>query len=263
MFYADSHIHITQIPDWKPVIESDITNNAVQISPVCACAHSPTEWTELAHMARGKQNHIICAFGIHPQNPDTTFIQHLDSVLKGNDFCENKPDAIGEAGFDLFSSDYTFRINEQTEVWNAQTEFAQKYNLPLIIHCRRALHLIFADSKKLSRVPSVIFHSFAGSPQEARSLVKRGINARFSFGKPLLNGNKRALHCVKEIPPELLLAETDAPFQRLKNETCTKSEDIKKIYAKISEIRAVSTEYICEQLYCNFQNAFGKTTRLS
>ncbi len=245
MVYSDAHIHITQIPNWKPVTENGIS------SPVCACAHSPDEWQELSTFAQKIKQPIIISFGIHPQNPNTSYIQKMEEMIKLK-LCN----CIGEAGFDLFTDEYKLTIENQTEVWNAQLEFCQTYNLPLIIHCRHALDKIFKDAKKLSKICSVIFHSFPGSPLEAQSLLNRNINAFFSFGKPILNGNKRALACVKELSQEYILAETDAPFQTLKGESTTPASDIILVHKQIAKLRNTTLETVCTEIEKNFTNAF-------
>ncbi len=245
MVYTDSHIHITQIPHWEPVI------NKGKPSPVCACAHSPTEWKELSEYKIKKPKSVIVSFGIHPQNPDTSYIEKLERMVKNNE-C----DCIGEAGFDFFTDEYKKTIDSQTEVWNAQLELCKSYNLPLIVHCRHALDKIFADAKKLSKINAVIFHSFPGSPLEAESLLKRNINAFFSIGKPILNGNKRAIKCASELPLERLLAETDAPYQTLKGEEVTPASDIIKVYKKIAELQNTQVLKVCNSIEDNFNRAF-------
>lgn len=254
--YADSHIHISQIPDWQPVCDDCGKDVVADISPVCACSHSPEEWATLAEYAKGWGGGIVRSFGIHPQNPDVAFIEVLEGILKDGGKTCAFPDALGEAGFDLFTAEYSLRVSEQEAVWNAQLEFAEKYSLPLVVHCRHALDRIFADSKKLALLSSVVFHSFPGSPLEAQSILRRHINARFSLGKPLLNGNKRALLCAVELPLELVLAETDAPYQTLKNESVTSGEDIKKVYAKIAELRDIPLNELCVALHKNFRASF-------
>ena len=76
----------------------------------------------------------------------------------------------------------------------------------------------------------VLFHSFMGPPVEALSLLNRGINGYFSFGKQLLNCNKKAIACVRELPSNRILAETDAPFQTLKGEKYTAPSEIVRVY---------------------------------
>ncbi|MGI5173685.1 TatD family hydrolase [Treponema sp. OMZ 840] len=246
MIFADAHMHITDLDSWTPFIASE------KASPVCSCAHCEKDWKKLTDIALRYPGFVVKAAGIHPQDPDKKHCLFLSDALE-----KNQADAIGEAGFDLFNPAYASRLDEQEQVWAFQLEAAVRYNKPLIIHCRKALHLIFRDAKKLAKVPSAVFHSFPGSPLEALSLVKRGINARFSFGKPLLNGNKRALLCASSLPMELLLAETDAPWQTLKGETATAPSDIQKVYLKICELRNVSIEYVCSSLYENFKDSFA------
>ena len=103
-----------------------------------------------------------------------------------------------------------------------------------------------------------------GTFNEAQSLLNKGINCFFSFGKPLLNGNKKAIECTCKLDSRQLLLETDAPFQVLKGEEYTKPSDIFNVYEKAFEIRGISSEDkekatgFTEQLYSNFLQFRGK-----
>lgn len=241
LIFCDSHIHIADIQDWKPVNHSF----------VCSCAHSKTEFIIVEKAAAFFNDIVVPSFGIHPQNIDLCMIEYLEKLL-----VENRIAAIGEVGFDLFSSDFAMNFERQQQVWNIQLDLALKYNKPLVIHCRKALDKIFPYAKKLSKLPAVLFHSFSGSPQEAKAFLNRGINAWFSFSKQILKGNKRAILCVTQLPLENLLAETDAPFQTLAGEVFTKPEDIVCVYKKIAELRNESLSVICNQLEINFKHLF-------
>jgi TatD DNase family protein len=230
-------------------------------NPVCASAHSKAEFETLRaikcryEQAQGAP-HIFLSFGVHPQNPDLRLIDFLQTLMQ-----ESKIDAVGEAGWDFFTREYSADEARQNEAWNAQVEAAAKRQKPLVVHCRKALHKIFADAKRLKKIPACVFHSFAGSPQEARSLLKRGVNAYFSFGKPLLNGNKRAMLCVKELPFERLLAETDAPFQRLKDEARTEPSDIIRVHQAIARIKNAPVEHTARKIAENFFAVFAADAR--
>jgi len=54
-----------------------------------------------------------------------------------------------------------------------------------------------------------------GTLGEAESLLRRGVNAYFSFGAPLLLNHKEAVRAFSALPAEHLLLETDAPYQPL------------------------------------------------
>ena len=190
-----------------------------------SCAHSKEEF----EIQKTAPSSVIQAYGMHPQNAGNENIKDSSDFLES--LLQNKMISfIGEAGFDFFTEEYKAAGELQEEIWNIQLELALKYNVPLVIHCRKANHKLFEYSKQLSRLPEVLFHSFMGPPAEAKSLLERGINAYFSFGKQLLNGNKKAIACVKELPFERILAETDAPFQTLKGETYTNLTDIRRVY---------------------------------
>ncbi len=200
-----------------------------------SCAHAKNEFFAQKKAAVAG---LIHSYGMHPQNAAN------ENILDSADFLEEllqhkEISFIGEAGFDFFTSDFKSAEVLQEKIWNIQLDLALKYNVALVVHCRKANHKLFEYSSQLKKLPEVLFHSFMGSPVEALSLCRRGINAYFSFGKQLLNGNKKAIACVCELPAEKILAETDAPFQTLKGESFTKPSDILKVYEAIKTIRGI------------------------
>ena len=224
----DAHFHYAvckemgiKIPDFGPDIEWK----------GISCAHSKEEF----EIQKTASSCVIQSYGMHPQNAENENIKESAEFLE-NLLIKNLISFIGEAGFDYFSDDFKNTAELQEEIFNIQLELAEKYNVPLVIHCRKANHKLFEYSKQLKKLPEVLFHSFMGPPVEALSLLERGINGYFSFGKQLLNGNKKAIACVRELPPERILAETDAPFQTLKGEKYTNLKDIKRVYKEINAL---------------------------
>ena len=236
----------------------------------------------------------IChSFGVHPQNPDKNLLSYLESILESEkydikpdikydnntikyDIFQNKYDknmtsllkydinydkifAIGECGFDLFTPEFKSTLDKQKEVWNYQLELAIKYDKPLIVHCRKGMCHIFESVEKLKKIKAVIFHSFSGSMVEAQSILKKGINGFFSFGKPILNGNKNAIQCVKSLPLENILLETDSPYQTLKGEEFTNPSDVLKVYKEVFNLRQEDTEVIVSKVFHNFDKIFNQS----
>ncbi|MCR4741324.1 MAG: TatD family hydrolase [Treponema sp.] len=196
---------------------------------------------------------LFYTFGIHPQ---AVCKENKEEIVKTLDFLEkllqekNNPQsgnkkiaAIGEVGFDYFTQEFKENAAFQEEIFNNQIDLALKYNIPLVIHCRKANHKLFEYSSKLKKLPAVLFHSFMGSPVEANSLIKKGIKAYFSFGKQIMNNNKKVIACVKELALENLLLESDAPYQTLKGEEVTKISDIQKIYQEAYKLREDKISY--------------------
>jgi len=202
----------------------------------------------------GKFSQYIFSYGVHPLNPDKNWLSRLEEFLKAGSVS-----AVGECGLDFFDREPLDEKKRllQMEVFDAQIELAVKYGKPLVIHGRKANEQMFYRSSLLSKCPSVLFHSFMGSPTEAESFLKKGINAYFSFGKQVLNGNKNVIRCVKELPLERLLCETDAPYQFLKGEKQTYIEEIEKVYEAFSEILEIKKGGLCRQFEQNFRMCYG------
>lgn len=232
--YTDAHLHLTNLPQDAVVAVTESHD-----SMVCSSAFTPAEWQRLCEIEASVPGvRVLKAFGIHPQNPDIEMLEVLEKLLSGNS--EIAPDAIGEAGYDFFTKVYEAQEKQQDDVWYGQLELAEKYGKPLVVHLRHAVDRMFRDASRLNKLPSVIFHSFPGSPLEAEALRKRGINAYFSFGKPLLNRRRNSIECVMKLPEEWLLFETDAPFQTLKDESYTQPADIARVFKAASWIRSMA-----------------------
>ena len=228
-----------------------------------SCAHDRNEFLKQealsAKLNENENTHVRCAFGMHPQLPLVENAGFMEKLLK-----ERRIGAIGEAGFDLFTKEFKADIARQEEAWRISCELAALYGVPLVVHCRKALDKMFRDSKALSKIPAVVFHSFTGSVQDASSLLKRGVNAYFSFGNPLIFGDKSAIGCVQKLDVERLLMETDAPYQTMRGETGTKMSAIARVYERAFSLRygeeSLAKEKIqmfSDAIFNNFKSAYG------
>ena len=166
MNYIDAHMHIADCKEWQ------LLPDVVQ----CSSCHTEQEFLFVESLSQKYPNHVFQTFGIHPQNPDVTLFPLLEKLAE-----EQRLSAVGEAGFDFFTLEFAAMWDMQREVWHLQLELAQRYQLPLVIHCRRAMDKIFLYCKELKKLPAVVFHSFPGSCQEAQNLLQRGIEGYFSL----------------------------------------------------------------------------------
>ena len=267
ILYFDAHFHLADCV-YDGIIKDDFPDDIF----ACTCCHSVEEWnlteefrnkfgmtvtTEACHaeLVSASHNRFRVSYGLHPQSAG-----HID-IEKNAGFLEqllqhNKLNAIGEAGFDYFNDELKASASLQEKMFNLQLDLALQYKIPMVIHCRKANEKLFEYAGQLKKLPSVLFHSFMGMPNEAMSLINRGINAYFSFGKQVMNNNKKVIACVRELPEETLLTETDAPWQFLKGEKCTIPSDIKKIFEAFCQIRQTAPEQLAQTLKNNFYNLF-------
>jgi TatD DNase family protein len=177
-------------------------------------------------------------FAVHPQLPA------LDSTAVGNSLLtlerlanEKRIDAVGETGFDLYNELFLATEKIQNELFEQHLCIAEKYELPLVLHIRRAAQKIFLYAKRLKNISVVVFHSYQGTEGEAASILRRGINAYFSFGTTILLNHKKAMKTCAVLDAERLLFETDAPYQSLRGKTFSSYADINFIIQKAAELR--------------------------
>ena len=116
--------------------------------------------------------------------------------------------ALGEIGLDYYWDDS--QKDRQKSILDAQLSMAEELDLPVIIHDREA----HGDTMDVLRAhPNVrgVLHSFSGSAEMARQLLKNGWY--ISFSGPITYKNARSLREVAaSVPLDRILIETDAPY---------------------------------------------------
>ncbi|UTC77396.1 hydrolase TatD [Treponema sp. OMZ 799] len=249
--YTDAHVHILDTIEEldSQNIENPIFKTFDKEIFFCASANEAGRFEVQEKLCRENTGNFILSFGVHPQCPIENEIPYLEKLINSK-----KIAAIGECGFDLFDEHYKSTLEEQKKVWKVQLELALKSGLPIVVHCRKGLHLIFDDVKTIKKINAVIFHGWAGSVNEARSLLKKGVNAYFCIGKGLLRGQKTQIETAANLEENRILTETDAPYMRLKEEKFSLPTDIKKVFSELAEIRAESAGFLNydEQNYKNY-----------
>jgi len=255
MMLVDAHIHPRDLAEQLYPEKSELTglDFAGIIHPetmICASAwrYDEFEWNE--ELKKIMPNQVALSFGVHPQLPDATVLPVLETLAS-----QSRIDAIGECGFDAFPQ-FRELTDEQDRVWKAQLEIAVRYRLPVIVHVRRAMDRIFADTKLLAAVPAVVFHGWSGSVRDAHSILNRGVNAWFSCGKGLLRGQHSLLAVARELPVERLLTETDAPWMAGKGEGYSRSADIVRVFEVFCAIRDCDPQSTAAILQKSFRSIF-------
>lgn len=173
--------------------------------------------------------------GLHPTSVNADYEKELAIVAEHLATQENYV-GIGEIGMDLYW-DKTF-LKEQQLAFERQIEWALKYNLPIVIHCRDAFDYIYEilEPYKTTSLRG-IFHSFTGTAEEALRILDFsgfliGINGVVTFKKSSLPD------VLQEVPLERVVLETDSPYltpapnRGKRNE----SANVKDTLVKVAEI---------------------------
>lgn len=171
----------------------------LQNNPVCL---------EMAQKYEG----MYAAVGIHPSDSAEYERDALgkfeDFLTEHRDFRKEKIVAIGEIGFDYHWE--PFDKEKQRFFFEGQMELAEKYGLPVIVHDREAHGDCFDVVLKYPNVRGV-FHSYSGSAEMAKELVRRGWYISFS-GVVTFKNAARVREVVASVPLDRLLIETDCPY---------------------------------------------------
>lgn len=247
---CDSHIHLAQC-----ILHEKINTPPSLEYFAATCIHSEEEWKTFSDLEKSfsfSPSFLVKkAFGLHPQKIILGNADFLENLCRGK-----KIDAVGEAGFDFYTADLRKDSAHQEKAFQIELELCKEFSLPLVVHERKALEMIYRYSSELKRLPGVLFHSFFHGFFEAESILKKGMNAFFSFGKQIRNGNKKAIECVKNLPEERLLLETDAPYQTLKGESFTSFREIILVYKAAMNLRGIEDTHSAEKFAFSLKNNF-------
>ena len=242
------------------------------IAAASACTLEEFLYNENAHNTSADNGlSLLPCFGIHPQFPAVknacggmvTETNLNDGITTLHDLAASgRLAAAGECGFDLYND--TFKETEpmQDLLFAAHLEIAVRFNLPVVVHVRRAMHKIFAAAKTLAKCKAVVFHSWPGTLEEANSLLRRGVNAYFSFGSIITLNHKQAMRSCAYLPVERLLTETDAPFQPRRAEKFSQFADLPFILEAASSLRRKAGNSIASGeletiIEANFRSVFN------
>ncbi len=162
---------------------------------------------------------MYAAVGIHPEDchgeaDEERALEVLQTLLgTPEERIRDRIVALGEIGLDYHYANYgdiPMDRAKQARFFRAQLEMAQKQNLPVIIHDREAHGDCFETVLGFPGVRGV-FHSYSGSPEMAKELVRRGWYLSFSGTLTFRNATK-VRQAALVVPRDRLLIETDAPY---------------------------------------------------
>jgi TatD DNase family protein len=147
---------------------------------------------------------VYAIVGIHP-NDAAGFDDQVRALVRERAGAD-KVVAIGETGLDYYR-DYAPRDDQQRS-FAAHLELADELDLPVVIHTRQAEEDTFDALRGFGG--TVVLHCFS-SPARVEECVERGYVCSFA-GNVTYPKSRDLQRAARQIPEELLLVETDAPF---------------------------------------------------
>lgn len=152
----------------------------------------------------------LLAPGLHPfyiQQHTKQHLQQLEQLIK-----KSAVIAIGEIGLDTFTAEMKQPevFAKQQDFFSVQLELAKQYDLPVLLHIRRAHAETLALLKKHQFKHGGIAHAFGGGVEEAKAFVKMGF--KLGITGQVTNPNARRLHqAIQTVGMTQVVLETDCP----------------------------------------------------
>lgn len=202
----DSHCHFDE-PDFDPDRGQLVQDmQAVGITDLIFPAVTAAHWPRLQTLCATSSAFHPC-YGLHPIYLAEHRPEHLVKLCHWLEHAS--PVAIGECGLDFFLPELD--TQQQEALFIAHLKLAREFELPLIIHARRSVDIIIKHIRRFPGITGVI-HSFAGSQQQADTLI--GLGFYLGVGGTCTYPRANRLRTILgNVPLENLLLETDSPDQ--------------------------------------------------
>lgn len=197
---------------------------------------------------------VFLMMGLHPTYVKDNYLDELQIVEQ--ELATRKFFAIGEIGIDLYW--YKTHLKEQQIAFRRQIQWAKKYKLPIVIHCREAFDEIFEilEEEKSADLFG-IFHCFSGTYEQALQAIS--YNMKLGIGGVVTFKNGKIDQFINQIDLKYLVLETDSPylapipFRGKRNE----SSYIVNVVDKLASLYGLTSEEIALQTTENSKAIFG------
>ena len=181
MRLIDTHTHL-DFPDFDADrAEVLARSQALGVQRMVVLGVYQSNWQRLWQLVESNEG-LYAAFGLHPVYLDDHRPEHLGELRAWLDRLIGHPRlcAVGEFGLDYYL-DHLDRQRQQA-LFEAQLHLAIEFELPVLLHVRRAHAATIATLKRLRPARGGIIHAFAGSQVQAERFLELG----FVLGLTLL-----------------------------------------------------------------------------
>jgi TatD DNase family protein len=262
IYDAHNHLQDPRLSDQLDVILSACEREG--ISRMVVNGTREADWPRVLELSR-KYPVVLPSFGCHPWYLSErtagwreNLVRHLDAI----------PSALGEIGLDRWMKNPDIEMQEEMFRW--QLRIATERNLPVTIHCLKAWGRI---DQILREEPlpekGFLLHSYSGSAEMVDGFVKLG--GYFSISGYFAHERKvKQREVLKQVPPDRLLIETDAPdmsppesrgghplIDPATARPLNHPANLRAVYEFAAELFERPVEQLAEQVGKNFRRLFG------
>ena len=252
MRLVDSHSHFDSAEFDSDRVEAHASALAFGVTRQIVPAIDADGWPKLKQVCE-QFTGLYPVYGLHPMYLSAHRKQHLDELRLW--IQRERPVAVGECGLDFFVEGLDAEVQHQ--YFDAQLQLSREFDLPVIVHARRAVDAVIASIRRIGGLRGVI-HSFPGSKQQAEQLHDLGF--LLGIGGPVTYERaKRLRNVVATVPMDQLLLETDSPDQPNAAHPGQRNEpaNMVEVLNVLAQLRGMTTKDLASATTANAERLFG------
>ena len=248
----DSHCHL-DAPEFDPDRAGVVARaRAAGVGRQLVPAVTRAGWEKLRDLCAADEG-LRPAYGLHPMYLAEHRPAHLDDLARW--LADERPAAVGECGLDHFVEGLD--PEAQRLYFIRQLELAREFDLPVVLHARRAVDEVIAALRRIGGLRGVV-HSWSGSDEQARQLF--GLGFHLGIGGPVtFERAQRLRRTVASMPIQWLLLETDAPDQPGARHRGERNEPglLPEVLEVVAALRGEPPEAVAAATSANAARLFG------
>ena len=257
MHLIDTHTHL-DFPDFDADRDSVLARSrASGVRQMVVLGVHQANWQRLWDLVL-REDGLYAAFGLHPVYLQQHQPEHLHELRSWLERLAGHPKlcAVGEFGLDYFLPDLP--QDQQQTLFEAQLGLAAEFELPALLHVRRAHAATIATLKRYKLKRGGIVHAFAGSLEEAHEYLKLGFKLGLG-GAPTWPQALRLRKVVAQLPLQAIVLETDSPDMAPAMHAQQRNSPVHlpDICAALAELRNISSAELANASSLNAMQLFG------
>jgi len=183
------------------------------------------------------------ALGLHPCFLD----QHKAADLTQlEELLSFKPVvAVGEIGLDFFIAN--LNQEKQIELFTRQLEMANHFQLPVLLHVRKAHDQVLKLLRQFKLERGGIVHAYSGSEQQAQQYIELGFKLGMG-GSLTYDRAKKLRRIAMHLPLDAFVLETDSPDIPLAGYRGEPNQPrrVREVAEVFAELRGISLEELAQ-----------------
>ncbi len=260
MRLIDSHCHL-DFPTFDQDRAAVIAHSqALGVEKMIVVGVTRQHWLRLWDTVSNHDG-LYGALGLHPYFLAEHQDSDLQALVEQLSLYRDHPKlcAVGEIGLDFLLQE--LEPKQQIHLFVQQVAIAAEFNLPVIIHSRRANAQVIAILKKAQLPRAGIIHAFSGSYEEALEYIKLGFLLGFG-GAATWPRATRLQSVFKRLPIESIALETDSPDMPPAWLTGQRNspEQLPHICQHLAQLYGIANQSLAAQTSDNVQRLFHWTT---